>query len=123
MSGKTSRARAATDPVAPSWVPRACTLPTVEQPLRVAEFDELFATALHDVQRLTGTRLRLIFDLAAEVTARELTARESECCSFFTFFVTPVDAEMRVEVDVPAAHAAVLDALARRAAAALEAAA
>ena len=27
-----------------SWVPEACTLPTVEQPVRVAEFDELFAT-------------------------------------------------------------------------------
>ena len=27
-----------------AWVPEACTLPTVEQPVRVAEFDELFAT-------------------------------------------------------------------------------
>ena len=25
------------------WVPQACTLPTVQQPLRVAEFDGLFA--------------------------------------------------------------------------------
>ncbi len=27
------------------WVPDACTLPTVDQPLRVAEFDDLFARA------------------------------------------------------------------------------
>ena len=39
-----------------AWVPEACTLPTVEQPLRVAEFDELFATAVRPVERvdLTG---------------------------------------------------------------------
>jgi hypothetical protein len=29
-----------------TWVPEACTLPTVDQPLRAAEFDDLFATAL-----------------------------------------------------------------------------
>ena len=28
------------------WVPQACALPTGEQPLRSAEFDDLFATAL-----------------------------------------------------------------------------
>jgi hypothetical protein len=26
------------------WVPQACTLPTVERPLRLAEFNDLFAT-------------------------------------------------------------------------------
>jgi hypothetical protein len=34
------------------WVPEACTLPTVEQPFRVAEFDDLFAVALCDVRRV-----------------------------------------------------------------------
>jgi predicted metalloendopeptidase len=33
------------DPQA-AWVPEACTLPSVEQPLRVAEFDEVFANAV-----------------------------------------------------------------------------
>ncbi|MBB6551859.1 hypothetical protein [Nonomuraea rubra] len=33
-----------------TWVgPSACTLPTVEQPLRVAEFDALFAGAVQGV--------------------------------------------------------------------------
>ncbi len=33
------------------WVPvESCTLPSAEQPLRVAEFDELFAASLRDAQ-------------------------------------------------------------------------
>ncbi|MFJ8509792.1 hypothetical protein [Streptomyces avermitilis] len=32
-----------------TWIPASCTLPATEQPLRVAEFDALFA------ERLTGT--------------------------------------------------------------------
>ncbi|MEU9473975.1 hypothetical protein AB0D78_47270 [Streptomyces avermitilis] len=35
-----------------TWIPASCTLPTTEQPLRVAEFDALFA------ERLTGRRGR-----------------------------------------------------------------
>lgn len=30
----------------PSWVPDACTLPTVEQPLRLNEFDDVFRDAV-----------------------------------------------------------------------------
>jgi len=97
-------------------VPQACTLPSVEQPLRIAEFDALFATSLRGVQRLTRTRLRLLLDPGASAAVRDLTARESECCSFFTFTVTQDGDELRVDVEVPAAHVLVLDALAARAA-------
>lgn len=31
-------------------VPAACTLPTAERPLRLAEFEELFATAVRGVR-------------------------------------------------------------------------
>ncbi|MEV6153769.1 hypothetical protein AB0L53_25835 [Nonomuraea sp. NPDC052129] len=31
------------------WVPSECTLPTAEQPLRVAEFDALFAEVVRAV--------------------------------------------------------------------------
>ncbi|MFI5877126.1 hypothetical protein ACIBAH_32705 [Streptomyces sp. NPDC051445] len=34
-----------------TWVPQSCTLPTTEQPLRVAEFDTLFAERLADASR------------------------------------------------------------------------
>ena len=58
-------------------VPGACTLPTAERPLRLAEFDDLFATALRGQQRLSPTRLRLRLDPVAEQAARDLAVRES----------------------------------------------
>ena len=47
------------------WVPEACTLPTVDRPVRLAEFDDLFATALRGQQRLSPTVLRWRLDPAA----------------------------------------------------------
>lgn len=98
------------------WAPDACTLPTVEQPLRIAEFDELFAGSLRGLDRVEPTRLRLRLDAAAEAAARDLTAREASCCSFFTFDLTAgVDGELTLDVSVPTSYVEVLDALARRA--------
>jgi hypothetical protein len=98
-------------------VPEACTLPTAEQPLRLAQFDELFATALRRVDRLTDRHARMHFtggaDLAA--TVRELAAREAECCSFFDFAVGLAGDAVTLDIKVPAAHVDVLDALAGRA--------
>ena len=99
------------------WVPDACTLPTVDQPVRLSEFDELFATALHHQVRLSPQRLRWELDSQAEQTARDLTSRETQCCSFFTFDFTTTEDELVVEVTVPPAQTDVLDALAARAAA------
>ena len=98
-------------------VPGACTLPTAERPLRLAEFDDLFATALRGQQRLSPTRLRWRLDPVAEQAARELAGRESECCSFFSFTFAPAGGAVHLDVAVPEAHAGVLDALADRAAA------
>ncbi|WP_328439863.1 hypothetical protein OHA71_27115 [Streptomyces sp. NBC_00444] len=50
-----------------TWVSAACTLPTTEQPLRVCLV-------------LTG-------GLGIEGNVRDLVARESGCCSFFTITV------------------------------------
>ena len=97
------------------WVPQACTLPTPEQPLRVAEFDDLFATALRTLDRREPTYLRLAFDVSAEQTAGDLTEREAACCSFFTFTLTRCADQLIVDVEVPTGHVDVLDALARRA--------
>ena len=99
------------------WVPPQCTLPSVEQPLRVAEFDDLFATGLRGLERLTPTRLRLRLDTAFEAAARDLTDRETSCCSFFAFdYHSAGDDELLVDVTVPSAYVGVLDALATRAA-------
>lgn len=97
-------------------VPDACTLPTVEQPLRLAEFDSLFATALRSQQRISPTRLQWQLDPTAQPEAQDLTARESSCCSFFTFTFTSVPAGLQVDVEVPTEQVAVLDTLAERAA-------
>lgn len=115
---------------AESWVPQACTLPTQEQPLRVAEFDALFAASLTGVQRPEPTRARLLLAADAEPEARDLAARETGCCSFFTVSFDQADAAagtgsgvVSMDVGVPAAQVAVLDALVARAEAARDGAA
>jgi hypothetical protein len=104
-------------PTLPSWAPDACTLPAAERPLRRVEFDDLFAGIAEDPQRLAPHRLRLLLggghDL--ERTVRDLTARETECCSFFTFTVAAVGSDLvQLDIEVPAAQVGVLDALAAR---------
>jgi hypothetical protein len=98
----------------------ACTLPTAERPVREAEFDALFAAALHSVERPAANWLRLNLDAGAgvETRARDLTARESSCCSFFDFRLTTTDGAPTLDVRVPEARIEVLDGLARRAEAA-----
>ncbi|MFD4205939.1 hypothetical protein ACFWRG_08105 [Micromonospora tulbaghiae] len=102
-----------------SWVPDTCTLPTAERPLRLAEFDGLFRDALRGADRLTARHLRLRLDGRAEPVARDLIARESACCSFFTFDLgRPDGATVMIDIRVPAGRVAVLDALVLRATAA-----
>ncbi|MFI0451859.1 hypothetical protein [Actinomadura sp. 6N118] len=96
------------------WVPSACTLPTAQQPLRVAEFDAFFAGAVQGVTRIDRTRLSWDLEFSPEVAAQAagLAARENGCCSFFTF--TVADGVMTLAAQVPDAHAEVLDALQQR---------
>ena len=100
-----------------SWVPQACGLPTAEQPLRRAEFDALFASAVRRVDRPEPTRLRVELEPTPDVAATTagLAARETGCCSFFTFTLTATAGQLALEVAVTAAHIEVLDALAARA--------
>jgi hypothetical protein len=104
-------------------IPDACTLPTVDRPVRLAEFDELFATAVRDVEILAPThaRMRLAGPTGLEERVRDLAARETGCCSFFDFTVTPAraadDVAVVLDVEVPVAYADVLASLAQRASA------
>jgi hypothetical protein len=103
---------------AEAWAPQACTLPTAQRPLRLAEFDALFARATRDARRLGPRHLRLTLagPAALEAIVRDLTARESECCSFFEFAVSaPEPGTVRLDVKVPAAYTDMLDGLAGRA--------
>jgi hypothetical protein len=99
--------------IAGDWAPDACTLPTAKRPLRVAEFDQLFAHAL-TMRRPEATRLDLVLPRDAEATARDLAARESACCSFFTFEFGAAGDDVVMHVGVPPQQVEVLDALAAR---------
>ena len=102
-----------------SWVPESCTLPTEEQPLRVAEFDTLFAEGLQRVERIGAGYLRLVLEESAEGRARELAQRETDCCSFFTFtFGRDADGRLLMAVTAPAQYSAVVEAMGKRAEAA-----
>ena len=115
-------------PAPADWVAvDACTLPTADQPLRVAEFDDLFATALRAIERPdTAVRARLLLvggeDLADRV--QRLADAETACCSFFTFTLTPLTTEgaaaydgtvLALDIEVPITRADVLAALVQRA--------
>jgi hypothetical protein len=103
----------------PARMPDTCALPTAEQPLRLAEFHDLFASSMRDVENVTPTHARLHLAGAAGLaaTVTDLTARETECCSFFRFTVSPQPAEqgeaLTLDIEVPAQYVDVLAALAR----------
>jgi hypothetical protein len=101
----------------PDWTPQTCTLPIAQQPLRVAEFDDLFRECVIAVDRADATSLRLTLAGGDEVAdrVRELTARETECCSFFTFELSAASDALRLLVQVPPERVAVLDAFTTRA--------
>jgi hypothetical protein len=99
------------------WVPAACTLPTAEQPLRRAEFDELFAEDVLGVNQLSPQQVRLELRPDAEVAARaaSLAAKETGCCSFFTFGLTITDGTVSMTISTEQEHRTVLAALGARA--------
>ena len=103
-----------------AWVPAdACTLPTADRPARLVEFEDLFASLRGLSREEPGwLRLRLADGEGVEARARDLTAREAECCSFFDFDVQRQTGEVLVDVRVPASRVVVLDGLTAQAEAA-----
>jgi len=95
------------------WAPEACTLPTSERPLRVAEFDDLFGRVIQST-RPAVTRLDLVLPHDVEADAADLARRESECCSFFTFGFESIGGEVVMHIDVPLTQVEILDALEAR---------
>jgi hypothetical protein len=96
--------------------PEDCTLPTADRPLRVAEFDALFAASLRAVAHPPGdaTRARLLLagDEGLRDRVQRLADAETSCCSFFSFTLTPLPGDdgttLALDVEVPASHADVL---------------
>ena len=94
----------------------ACTLPTPERPLRLAEFDRLFGETVRRVARLDGAvRLHLVGGPGLLGRVHDLVARESQCCSFFSFDVQGTDEELDLVVAAPPERADILAGLAARA--------
>lgn len=93
-------------------------MPTAERPLREAEFDALFGEAVTQVRPVGTGRVRLVLRPDPEVAGRaaELAARETGCCSFFTFTLTATGGALALEVSAADQHVEVLEALAARAA-------
>jgi hypothetical protein len=79
----------------------ACTMPTAERPLRLAEFDALFATAVRSIERRgDDVRMHLASGEGLVARVRDLTARETSCCSFFTFTVAGTDQDLSLDISV-----------------------
>ena len=91
----------------------ACSLPTAERPLRVAEFDALFKSAVRGVSRVHPRRVRITLDATPRVAAQvaDLAMRESACCAFYTFTLTAAAGQLDLDLTVPAEHVEVLDAV------------
>jgi hypothetical protein len=96
-------------------IPHSCTLPTAERPVRLAEFDTLLGSAA-SAERDDATHLTFYFDdvEGLEARARDLTARESSCCSFFDFNVARDADQVIVGIRVPDQHTSILDSLESR---------
>ena len=60
------------------WAPDACTLPSVERPLREAEFADLFASSLLRVERAAPMTARLGLTLDSTDRARDLEGSAPE---------------------------------------------
>ena len=94
----------------------ACTLPTTERPLRLAEFDALFASSARSVVRGDlEVRIRLTGGGELLESARDLAERETACCSFFTFVLDGADDDVTMSISVPPEQRDILGALADRA--------
>lgn len=99
-----------------AWMPDSCTLPTVQRPVRVAEFDALLAASVQGVERVDEHLLRMRLDRSPDVAgaAAQFAVKETRCCAFFAFTLT-VDREgLRLDVAVPDGQTDVLDALTAR---------
>jgi hypothetical protein len=108
LTSKLTRIRDVTD---------SCTLPTLERPLRAAEFDAVFqGTVLTERVSDTHLRIGLTGPDGLPERLRDLTERETECCSFFSFTVSEEAPDRAVlDVEVSAGHVAVLDSMEARA--------
>lgn len=94
----------------------ACTMPTTDRPLRLAEFDALFAEAVRSVAYEGNlVRLHLSGPAGLRDRVRDLAERETACCSFFSFVIDGEPDDLMLEISAPPEQRNILKGLARRA--------
>jgi len=88
-------------------------LSPAQQPVRAAEWGDLFGAAVLNIRRVSSAAalLELRPDPAVAAQAADLAAREAQCCSFFTFNQTVSGGKLTLEIGVPTEQVATLDAL------------
>ena len=84
-----------------------------QQPVRAAEWGDLFRAAVLGIRRVTSgaALLELRPDPLGAAQAADLAAREPPCCSFFTFNQTASGGKLTLEIGVPTEQVATLDSL------------
>ena len=94
-------------------VPAACTLSPAQQPVRGAQWGDMFGTDVLEIRRDNPTSAQLVLrpDPVVAARAADRAFRETQCCSFFVFTQTASGGTLTVEVVVPPAQSAALDAL------------
>jgi len=94
-------------------VPAGCTLSPAQQPVRAAEWSDLFGAAVLNIRRVSSAAalLELWPDPLVAAQVADLAAREARCCSFFTFNQTVSGGKLTLEIGVPSEQVATLDAL------------
>lgn len=99
-----------------------CTLSSAERLTRAADFDRLFTDVVLGVEHLEDATVRLALRADAPTASRaaELAARETACCSFFSFVLTAKAGSLILEVSVPDEHLPTLNTIAARAEACLQ---
>ena len=94
----------------------ACTLPTSERPVRLAELDDLVREAVSSIDADgVRTRLRMVGQQGLRARVQDLLDRESACCSFFDFRLAEDDADLVLDIGVPPTRRDILEALTARA--------
>lgn len=95
----------------------SCTLPTIDQPLRAAEFNDMFGRDVENVDQTSSREVRIDLHPDPDVAARaaSLAARETGCCSFFTFDLWIAEGEVALIISVEPGYEPVLAALTTRA--------
>jgi hypothetical protein len=86
--------------------PDVCTLPLSAQPLRVADWDALFAGSVRVVRRMPGG-VEFVLDAgsASAASVADLADRESQCCAFLEFALSVRNGSLKLAVTADADHA------------------